>query len=82
MDRIDSPIGISNHSVVFRDVVLEQPIPHLVYRQEIYLTISVNWKLVNRDMKDLKWNEIIRSPFPVSSLSEALLLFIRDRVPQ
>ena len=26
--RVDSPIGIADHSILFIDVVLEQPIPH------------------------------------------------------
>ena len=30
--RVGSPIGTSNHSTLFIDVVLEQPIPHFVRR--------------------------------------------------
>ena len=33
-------------------------------------------------MKGLNWNEIIRSPCPLSSLNEAPLRGIRDRVPR
>ena len=33
-------------------------------------------------MKGLNWNGIIRSPYLVSSLNEALLHFIRDTVPK
>ena len=32
-------------------------------------------------MKDLNWNEAIKSPCPVLSLNEALLRVIRVRVP-
>ena len=44
--RVDSAIGTSDHSAVFIDVVLDQPIPHLVCRQEIYLKNSVYLELV------------------------------------
>ena len=41
--RIRSPLGmISNHSAVFIDVVLNQLIPHLVCRQEVYLNNLVD----------------------------------------
>ena len=40
--RVDSPVGTSNHRTVFIDV-LEQHIPHLVCRQEVYLKNSVSW---------------------------------------
>ena len=73
------PIGTSNHSATFIDFVLEQPFPHLVCRQEVYLKSSVNWQLVKEDVKDLNWNEIIRFPCPVSSLNESLLRILRDR---
>ena len=63
--RVGSPVGILDHSAVFIDVVLEQPIPHLVCRHEVYLKNSVDWKLVRGDVKGLNWNGIIRSPFPV-----------------
>ena len=63
--RVGSQVGISDHSAIFIDVVLEQPIPHLVCRQAVYLKNSVNWKLARRDAKDLTWNEIIRFPCPV-----------------
>ena len=55
-------IGTSDHSAVFTDVVLERPIPHLLRRQEVYLTKSVDWELVRGDVKSLHWNGIIRSP--------------------
>ena len=35
--RGGSPIGTSDHSVLFIDVILGQSIPHLVCRQELYL---------------------------------------------
>ena len=34
-------VGTSDHSAAFIDVVLEQPISHLVGRQEVYLQNSV-----------------------------------------
>ena len=34
--RVDSPVGILDHSAVFIDV-LKQPISHLVCRQEVCL---------------------------------------------
>ena len=71
--RVGSPIGTSDHSILFIDVVLQQPIPNLVCRQEVYLKNSVDWELVRGDVKDLDWIEIIRSPWPVSSLNEVLL---------
>ena len=37
-------------------------------------------ELVRGDVKGLKWNRIIRSPCPVSSLNEALLRLIKGRV--
>ena len=43
---VDSPIGTSYHSAIFIDVVLEQPIPHLLCRLEVYLKNSADWKLV------------------------------------
>ena len=39
---VDLQVGISDHSEFFIDVVLEQPIPHLVCRQEVYLKNSVD----------------------------------------
>ena len=77
---VGSPFWTSDHSAVFIDVVLEQTVPHLVCRQEVYLKNSVDWELVRGDVKSLDWNEIIRSPCSVSSLNKALLCFIRDRV--
>ena len=49
--RVGSPIGTSNHSFVFIDVVLKQPISQLVCRQEVYLKTSVDWELVREDVK-------------------------------
>ena len=40
--RVVSPIGTLDHSTLFIDVVLEQPIPNLVCRQEVYLKNSVD----------------------------------------
>ena len=33
--QVDSPVGTSDHNNVFIYVMLEQPIPHLVCRQEV-----------------------------------------------
>ena len=41
--RVGSPVGTSDHSAVFIDIVLKQPIPHLVCRQEVYLKNPVGW---------------------------------------
>ena len=79
--RVSSPVETSDYSAIFIDV-LEQPIPHMVCRQEVYLKYSVDWLLVRGDVKDLNWNEISKSSCPVSSLNEALLNVIRDRVPK
>ena len=35
--RVGTPVGAKDHSAITLDVVLEQPIPHLVCRQEVYL---------------------------------------------
>ena len=32
---VGSPVGTSDHSAVFIDVILQQPIPDLVYNQEV-----------------------------------------------
>ena len=40
--RVGSLVGTSNHRAVFMDVVLEQPIPHFVCKQKVYLKNSVN----------------------------------------
>ena len=64
------------------DVMLQQPIPHLVCRQEAYLKNSIDWELLRGDGKGLNWNGITRFPCSVSSLNEALLRVIRDRVPK
>ena len=74
-------VGTSNHSAIFIDVVLEQPIPHLVSRHEVNLKNSVDQELVREDIKGLRWNNIIRSPWPISILSEVLLRVICNRVP-
>ena len=71
------PVGSLDHNAIFIDFVLEQPVPQLVY-----LKSSVSWELVRRGVKGLKWNGIIRPPFSLSSLSEALLRVIRNRVPK
>ena len=62
--------------------VLEQPNPHLLCSQEVYLKNSVDCELVRGDVKCLDWNEIIKTPCPVSSLNEGLLRVIRGRVPK
>ena len=59
--RVGSPVGTSDHSGVFIDVMLELPIPHLVCRQEIFLKNSVHWELVIGNVKSLNWNRIIMS---------------------
>ena len=38
--RIGSPVGTSDHSVIFIGIVQEQPIHHLVCRHEVYLNNS------------------------------------------
>ena len=60
--------------------MLEQPISHLVCRQDVYLKNSVNWEMVRGDVTGLNENRILWSPFPVSSLSEALFCVISDRM--
>ena len=60
--------------------MLGQPIPHLVYRLEVYLNNSVDWEMVREDPKCVNWNRAIRSSCPVSSLNETLLRVIRDIV--
>ena len=62
--RVGSSVGPSDHSVIFMGVVLEQPKPHLVCRQEPYLKNSVNWELVRGDMKGLNGNGIILVDLP------------------
>ena len=74
--RVGAPVGTSNHSAIFIEVFLEQPIPCLVCRQEVYLKISAGWELDRGDAKVLTWNDIVRSPCPVSSLNEPLLRVI------
>ena len=51
--RVGSSVGTSDHSVVFIDVVLEQPILHQVCKQEVYFKNSVDWELVREDVKGL-----------------------------
>ena len=80
--RVGSPVGTSDHSVVFTDVMLEQLISHFVCRQEYHLKNSLDRELVRGDVKCLNWNGIIESLCPVSSRNEALLLAIRDGVPK
>ena len=75
-----SPVGSPDYSAIFIVAVLEQPAPHQVCRQEVNLKQSVNWELVRREVKSLNWNGIIRPSCPVSSLNEALLRVIMDRV--
>ena len=70
--RVGKPVETSNHSAIFINVVLEQPIHHLVCRQDVYHKNSVDWNLVRRDVNGLNWNGIINSPCPASSLNEAL----------
>ena len=40
----------------------------------------MDWELVIEDIKNLNWNETIRSSCPVSLLRETLLRDIRNRV--
>ena len=54
--RFGSPVRTLYHSVIFIDVVLEQPIPHLVCGQEFYLKNAVDWELVRGDVSGLNWN--------------------------
>ena len=64
------------------DTVREQPVPHLVCRQEIGLKNAVDWKLVRGDVKGLHCNKIIKPSCPVSTLNEALLHVVTNRVPK
>ena len=59
--------------------MLEEPIPHLVCRQGVYLKNSVDWELVREYVKGQNWNENIRS-IALSSLNGALLRVFSDRV--
>ena len=78
MGSVGLPVETSDHIAVFMDVMLDQPMPHLLCRQEVNLKNSVDWKLGRGDVKVLSWNGIIMSPSPVSSLNEALLRVVRD----
>ena len=77
--RIGSLVVTSYFSAIFIDVVLEQLIPHVVFRQEVCLNNSVYWEVVRRDVKGLNWTGIIRFICLVSSVNEALLRIIKDR---
>ena len=77
---VGSPVRRSDHIVIFIGVVLEQPKPHLVCRQAVFLKNSVNWQLVRENVKSLNWNEILSFPCPLLSLNGALLRVIRNRV--
>ena len=79
--RVGSTVGTSDHIAIFIDVVLDQAIPHLACRQEVYLKNSVNWELVRVYMKVLNWNGIIRFPCLVSLFNDALLRVIRIKFP-
>ena len=78
--RVGSPVVASDHSIIFKDVVQEKPIPRLVCRQEVNLKNSVDLEVVRGDVKLLNWNRLNRCPCQVSSLNEALLHVIRGRV--
>ena len=47
--RVGSPVGTSDHSAVFMNVVLEQPISHEGCRQ-VNPKNSVDWELMRGDM--------------------------------
>ena len=70
--------GTSDYYTIFIDVSLEQPIPHLMSRQEICCKNSRNWKLVRGDVKGLKCNRIMSFSCPDSSLNETLVLVAKD----
>ena len=57
-----SPVGTLDCRAIFINAVRQQSILHLLYRQEVYLKISMNWELVRGDVKGLNWKGIIRSP--------------------
>ena len=48
--RVGSPIRTSDHRAMFIDIVLEQPKPHSVCRQEVYLKNAVDRELVTSDV--------------------------------
>ena len=74
--RVGSPVGPTNHDI-FLDVVLEQPIPHLVYRQKVYLKNSMDRELVRGYVKSLNWDEIISSPTQYQLLTKhCYVLFV------
>ena len=74
--RVGLPVGSTNHDI-FLDAVLEQPIPHLVYKQEVYLKNSVDGKLVRGYVKSLLWDEIISSPTQYQLLTKhCYVLFV------
>ena len=51
--QVGSTVRTSDPSAVFIDVFREQPNPHLVCRQEVYLKNSMNWELVRGDVKGI-----------------------------
>ena len=77
---VGSQVETSIYSAIFLDVALGQRIPHVVCRQQVYLKNSVHGKLVIGDVKRINCNELISFPCQVSTLNEALLLVIRNRV--
>ena len=42
----------------FMNAAIEQPISHLVCRQEVYLKNFLEEELVSGNVKELNWNEI------------------------
>ena len=47
--RVGSPGGISYHSAIVMDSVLEQTVSYLVCRRKVYIKNSVDWGLVRRN---------------------------------
>ena len=73
--RVSAPTETSDHSAVFMDVVLEQLIPHLVCRQEVSISRTGwtgSWK--RRCEGSQLEKKPIRSPCPVSSLNEEIVM--------
>ena len=49
--RVGSSVGTSDRSAIFIYVLLEQPIPYSVCRQELYLKNSGDWELIRGDLR-------------------------------
>ena len=78
---VKPPLGGSDHSCITFSLKLGFAIPNVSFSRKVYLKSRVDWPRVNRDLEDINWSHIYKSPDPAIELNNILSSIIDRRVP-